>query len=181
LRAYTLASIGSLAFRERRWEEAIKNLEPAVALYRELGKRFNYVRSLSVLGYALAKNGDVERGVSVLITARDEASEERIYSQAGQAMLFLGRLKAAEKTWHDARAHFEESATLFRKTKSADDLFVAWFELWQLEQEVGNDNGRARAETTLKRLLRRLESSPPEAEEFRKVVTMNRAQEGRSR
>ncbi len=166
VRAYGLDVLGFLYFRMERFQEAVPRLETAKGIYDKLKAVEQASRVRVNLGYCFFKTGHTESALSIVRRARDDARRNGYMQVTGYAMRVLGRMAAELGDYEVAQQHISSAASLARKLRLDNELFICLFDLWRLYVKLGDKRKVRREMGGLRRLLSRVDSSLPEAREF---------------
>jgi transcriptional regulator with XRE-family HTH domain/tetratricopeptide (TPR) repeat protein len=119
--------LGTVLAQQDHYDEALRELDTAVAEYRAVGNRDSTGRAVARMGWVYRLAGDVERGVARL---EREAADARALTDRGRATLFaaLAQLHFAAGHYERELACAEQAADLARKTQNAPLLAGAEME-----------------------------------------------------
>lgn len=140
-RAQALQAAATLAFYQRRFEDARAAMEEALAISRALGKWLGIAVGLSMLGSLAERDGDLALARSHLTEAielfRQHGDEMRVASMVNS----LANLSEAEGDRAGAIALFRESAHLSLKVGNRDGASTAHLNLGRLALLAGDESG----------------------------------------
>ena len=166
IKAYGLGMIGSNAYKQDDWQNAIEPLEGACRIYKNQQMTSQWAKCTAVLGLCFERTGDRERGRNLLDRSFDAALSNEFIDDAIFILVNLGRLEALAGMHDAARADFEASAALARKYGQSRNLFESWFECFKLARALGDRAEVDRLSIVLTRLSRKLTDVVPAVAEF---------------
>ncbi len=158
--------VGATLYVHEQYEEAVPELEEAVAAWRRLGRDDEALRARVTLGFCRAASGDPETGERILRECLEGARSAGYRESEARALFQLARVVAMRGRVGEALGLFDDAATLARRLGLVETAFAATFRAW----EVARRHEPAVADQLAGRLRRALpvvHPHLPEAAAFR--------------
>jgi tetratricopeptide (TPR) repeat protein len=166
--------LGNFALDVGEPEAALEHYERAREAYQRLGNRTELARLDVLRAQCAFELGRVAEAHRVGNAAYHEARRLGHLEIAAHASRVLGRMDARVGQEEGAYARFEEAARLARRGSLTHDLFLAWFEIWELARNTEDADRELRARRVLRRMLRHVRRADlPEARRFLALTALS--------
>jgi CHAT domain-containing protein len=115
LESRALGSLGLVATREERYDEAIDWNTQALALSRSLGARTATEKILGNMGWGYYKMGDLERAQSLFTEANQAAAQLGVTTDQVRWLTNLGNMEYDQRDYAAAERDYQQALELARK------------------------------------------------------------------
>ncbi len=122
VRALTLRSVAHMAMGRSDWDAADPLLEEAADLFRQCGRSYDQVVSLSYLSFVALRRSDAQRAVDLAEAALEVAKSGGEDRTIAYALMALGDVDWVREDYDRALARYDEAVSLSRST--GDRLLV---------------------------------------------------------
>lgn len=170
-RAYGWLTLGILEFKQERWGEALACFDRAQDLYRELGAALEMARAEVLRAECLHRTGRRHAGLRLVEQGRRRAEALRGWEVVVLARFYQGDMAVRDGARARAEACFRAARDVARRAGLTNDLFVAWYRLWEVGRAFADSSLERRARRVLLRMLRRVERRAlPEAARLLEMI-----------
>ncbi len=138
LKAWGLMRIGNVYLRLRRLDKAKSNMEEALSIFQELGKKLNQAQALGNLANIYMYQGDKEIGLQYYKKAYQIADEERDEALKAGMELSISFYYLMSGDGTTAIPYIERSLSYAVKTKQADQVAMGYGNLAYAYSLIGN-------------------------------------------